>query len=328
MRSASGFSRTGVSAACPFAAETDSCSPPWKIANLGTQERAPEAYGLIAEILDFFDLAAIQETRRNLDGLRSVLSRLGRRWSFLCTDTAGNEERMFILYDRSKLRLREQIAEVAIPPAHHRYIRLPGIETLCAGLDRYPQVASLFRRETPMTLGNVHLYFGSGRRAHVQRRQLEARAVARWARLENGSPHAFDPHVILLGDFNLPFMEPGDPILSVLQRERPILAPNSTEIGTTLPSEASGRTAIWVRHYDQIDFFPGTQNYFTGATGVFDFDTVVLPDLWERRGRRDFNAFLRYHFSNHRPLGRRSKRLKLDLVCRPRGRSLELRHGA
>jgi endonuclease/exonuclease/phosphatase family metal-dependent hydrolase len=274
----------------------------WNIANLGTQDRAPEAVALLAEILNAFDLVALQETRRDLSGLRAILAHLDKRWAFVCTDAAGNQERMVVLYDRNKLRLREQIAEVAIPPAQHRFIKLREVGSTFRGLDRHPQVVSFLWGETPLTLGNVHLFFGSTSKADVERRQLEAYAVARWARLENRSPHAFDPHVILLGDFNLPYMRPEDPILGVLAREGLVLAPYATEIGTTLPSEPRGNTAVRVNHYDQIAFFPDMREHFTGGTGVFDFDTVILPDLWHARGRKDFNAYLRYHFSDHRLL--------------------------
>ena len=55
--------------------------------------------------------------------------------------------------------------------------------------------------------------------------------------------------------------------------------------------------------YDQIAFFPGeTQNDFTGQHGVFDFDWVLFEDLWNARGEKDYNAYLRYYLSDHRPM--------------------------
>jgi hypothetical protein len=35
---------------------------------------------------------------------------------------------------------------------------------------------------------------------------------------------------------------------------------------------------------------------------VFDYDKVVFPDLWQARGQTDFNAYLRYYMSDHRPM--------------------------
>jgi endonuclease/exonuclease/phosphatase family metal-dependent hydrolase len=274
----------------------------WNLANLGTQDRDPAAYALLAEMIDWFDVVALQETRRNLAGLRALEAGLAKRWRIHLTDTSGNEERMVLLYDGNKLRLREQTAEIAVPPSQHRHIRLPGVAAEFRGFDRNPSLVSLRWGDLPLTLVNVHFFFGGESKADLERRQLEAFAAARWARLENASAHAYDPHVMLLGDFNLPYMEPGDPILSVLRRHGLVLAPYATEIGTTLPGESAGGTAERVRHYDQIAFFPGLQRYLSGAVGVFDFDSAILPDLWSSRGRKDFNAFVRYHFSDHRPL--------------------------
>jgi endonuclease/exonuclease/phosphatase family metal-dependent hydrolase len=274
----------------------------WNLANLGTQERDPAAYALLAEVIDFFDVVALQETRRNLGGLRALQRRLEKRWRIHTTDTSGNEERMVLLYDGNKLRLQEQTAEVAIPPAQHRFIRLPGVAAPFRGFDRNPALVSLRWGELPLTLVNVHFFFGGESTADLERRQLEAFAAARWARLENASAHAYDPHVMLLGDFNLPYMEPGDPIYSILRQHGLLVAPYATEIGTTLPAESTSGSATRVRHYDQIAFFPGLSRYLSGAYGVFDFDSVILPDLWNTRGRKDFNTYLRYHFSDHRPL--------------------------
>src|SRR5690606_38804675 len=105
-----------------------------------------------------------------------------------------------------------QVGELGVPPADFRLIQLPGVTADFRGLDRTPQIASFWWGKVPLTLANVHLFFGSDRPADVVRRQLEAHALARWARLENASVQSFDPHVILLGDFNLPYVETDDPI--------------------------------------------------------------------------------------------------------------------
>src|SRR5262249_39801282 len=47
----------------------------WNIANLGRpgQERRDQDYKVIAELISWFDLVAIQEVNDNLDGLRGVM---------------------------------------------------------------------------------------------------------------------------------------------------------------------------------------------------------------------------------------------------------------
>ena len=44
----------------------------WNIANLGVQERRDKDHTLIAEIISWFDLIALQEVNENLQGLRAV----------------------------------------------------------------------------------------------------------------------------------------------------------------------------------------------------------------------------------------------------------------
>src|SRR5436190_19589170 len=71
----------------------------WNVANLGVQERRDQDYRLIAEVLSWFDLAAIQESNDNLAGIRAVEAQLADYWRLLFSDAAGNDERLTFLYD-------------------------------------------------------------------------------------------------------------------------------------------------------------------------------------------------------------------------------------
>jgi hypothetical protein len=44
----------------------------------------------------------------------------------------------------------------------------------------------------------------------MDRRCLEAYAVARWADLRRENPNAYAPNILALGDFNLPLREESD----------------------------------------------------------------------------------------------------------------------
>ena len=48
----------------------------WNVANLGLHERRDKDYQVIAEMISWFDLVAIQETNDNLSGLRAVQQHL------------------------------------------------------------------------------------------------------------------------------------------------------------------------------------------------------------------------------------------------------------
>lgn len=275
----------------------------WNIANLGAQERRDSDYQLIAEIISWFDLVAVQETREDLPGLRGIQKHLPGHYVVSFTDAAGNNERMVYFYDSTKLATREQIGELALEPKDLKNIKLPGIRQKFEGFDRNPFHQSFKFGSLNFTLVNVHLYYGSDRGEKVQRRQLETYALARWAKRQAHSKAAYDPNLILLGDFNLPYMEEGDPIYSILQKHGILLTEHATGVGATLPSETKKRTEK-VKHYDQIAFFPNTKEYFTAKSGVFDFDAVIFKKLWDdpARTQKQFNAYVRYYFSDHRPL--------------------------
>ncbi len=266
----------------------------WNVANLGVQERREKDYLLIAEIVSWFDLVAMQEVNNDLSGLRAIHRHLPRSFRLLFSDAAGNEERMAFIYDSDKVTLLEEVGEVAIPPSDINDIRLPGITQAFEGFDRNPYLAGFSSDSFVYVLVNVHLYFGSESAISMNRRRLETYAVARWADLRRQSPYAYSQDIIALGDFNLPKAEPGDPIFEALTRRGLHLPEHSTQIGSTIQTDS---------HYDQVAFFPGeTQQEFTGNLGVFDFDGALFRTLWEARTPREFFAYVRYYVSDHRPL--------------------------
>lgn len=143
-------------------------------------------------------------------------------------------------------------------------------------------------------LVNVHLYYGEDSKKDRERRALEAYATSRWADLRQRSKNAYVRDIIVLGDFNLPKVEPGDLIYLAL-RKRGLRRPlHSTRIYSNLSND---------KEYDQIMFFPGhTKQDFTGNMGIFDFDGALFPDLWQTRTAKQFKSFLRYYISDHRIL--------------------------
>jgi hypothetical protein len=90
----------------------------WNIANLGQQERADEDITLIAEIMSWFDVVAVQECKENLGHLFDILHKLGNRYRALSSDASGNNERMAFLYNANKVKLLEEVGEIAFPPSH------------------------------------------------------------------------------------------------------------------------------------------------------------------------------------------------------------------
>jgi endonuclease/exonuclease/phosphatase family metal-dependent hydrolase len=267
----------------------------WNIANLGNpgQRRTDKDHSLIAEMLSWFDLIAVQEVNANLSGLRGVLSHLPEGYRAQFTDTAGNQERMTFVYDAARVTSLELAGEIAIPPAQHHFVHLPGIAREFTGFDRNPYAVAFRCGGFRFTLVNVHLFFGGETTADLERRSLETFAVARWADLQGNSANAYTPDVIALGDFNMPKAVAGDPIFDALTARGLELPEHSSAIGSSIASD---------NHFDQIAFFPGRTRGDFVELNVFDYDGALFADLWNARPHTDFNAFMRFHISDHRLL--------------------------
>jgi endonuclease/exonuclease/phosphatase family metal-dependent hydrolase len=266
----------------------------WNIANLGVQDRLDSDYALIAEMIGWFDLAAIQEVNDDLRGVEAIHSKLPARYDLLFSDASGNQERQAFFYDTRKVTRLKEVGRLSLPPSELASIKIPGTTTPFPGFDRGPYLASFACGSFRFALLNVHLFYGSPDPTDVDRRTLETFAVAWWADRKHRDTRSYVPEIVPLGDFNLPKAEPGDPIYKALVSRGLHVPPHSSQIGSAIASDS---------YYDQIAFFPGaTKDRFTGASNVFDFDGALFADLWQQRPGSPFLSYVRYHLSDHRPL--------------------------
>lgn len=267
----------------------------WNVANFGAQLRQDAHLDLIAEIISWFDIVALQECRENYGHLFDVHAKLPASYRVIMSDVAGNNERKAFLYNSRKLKLLEEIGEIAFPPSDYKNVKLPGVTQVFNGFDRTPYFATFQAGNTSFVFANVHLYYGDTGKKSIERRSLETFAVARWADKRNRSNFSFTRELVALGDFNLPKVHPDDPIFKALTKLGLELPNHSSQIASNLANDA---------YYDQIAVLPKTtQHTFSGNKGVFDFDTVLFPDLWGNgKNKKNFDAYLRYYISDHRPM--------------------------
>ena len=267
----------------------------WNIANLGLQQRRDQDRSIIAKIISWFDIVAIQECRENFGDLFDLHEKLPKSYRVIMSDAAGNNERVAFLYDSKKLTILEEVGEIAFPPSRYKTIKLPGIEDQFGGFDRTPYLAAFRAGSTSLMFVNVHLYFGDNKAKSIARRSLETFAVAKWSHLRKNSLFSFTRELVALGDFNMPKSMPGDPIFNALTKLGLELPEHSSQIASSISSDAN---------YDQVAFLPETtKQFFTGLKGVFDYDAVIFPDLWQNGANKtNFKAYLRYYISDHRPM--------------------------
>lgn len=271
----------------------------WNIANLGVHERRPQDYELIAEMMSWFDLVALQEVNDDLVGLRAITDLLPPNWLALFTDRAGNNERLTFVYDRSRVAHSELTGEVHLLPRERARVKLPDVDEPFDDFNRSPFICAFRAGDFPFTLVNVHIYYGAASGKKFDRRRLEVYAIANWAKNRRDEPTLYDPNLMLIGDMNVPEADENDKVFRELLRAG-MVSPKELH-GTAV----GGKTEGLHKDYDQIVMYPRTIQASTPDAGVFDFDTFVFPDLWgagTAADKKRFYQYVRYYLSDHRIL--------------------------
>jgi len=191
----------------------------WNIREFGRNamfgRRLDESIQYIAEIINHFDLVAVQEVKENLADLKRLIRVLGNWWEYIVTDVvagrAGNTERIAFLYDSRKVKFDHVAGEVTLPEVRGngwQLARTPFLCTFRTGWRRF-------------SLCSVHIYYGTSK-------PIDARRLAEIERLckfladkntrrqkdDNGEPES----IVLLGDFNI--FSPRDATFRALEKNK------------------------------------------------------------------------------------------------------------
>ncbi|OCW59000.1 endonuclease/exonuclease/phosphatase family protein [Hoeflea olei] len=269
--------------------------------------RDEEAYYYLAEVIDHFDIVAIQEVRKSLYPLQNLKRLLGSWWDFLVTDVtlgrSGNSERMAFLYDRRKVDFTGLAAELLLEDAMPVNQDVPQMA-------RSPYIAGFRAGWAYFTLATVHIYYGKG--VAVDPRRLGeitalASTIAKHAPdFSSAAVYAPDSkpardNLLLLGDFNI--FNRADVTMEAL-----------TAAGFKVPEPLQtvpGSNVDKNKHYDQIAYYKLLKGMRpTGKAGVFDvFEHVYREDQAseydaervEKPGR-SFRDWRTYRMSDHLPM--------------------------
>jgi endonuclease/exonuclease/phosphatase family metal-dependent hydrolase len=176
----------------------------WNLREFGRNamfgRRLDESIQYIAEMINQFDLVAVQEVKENLADLKHLIRVLGNWWEYIVTDvvagSAGNSERIAFLYDSRKVKFDHVAGEVTLPEVEGKSWQLARTPFLCT-------FRTGWRR---FSLCSVHIYYGSSRSIDARRlkeikrlSEFLARKNARRQKDDNGEPES----IILVGDFNI-----------------------------------------------------------------------------------------------------------------------------
>ena len=235
----------------------------WNIREFG-DNRNTESVHYIAEIISRFDLVAVQEIARQLDGLTKLMTYLGPNWDYIVTDstegTAGGGERMAFLYDKNKVSFKNMASEIVLTKENQvfkdlQFARTPFCVAFQAGWFKF-------------NIATVHIYYGKATDKQIEERRLEEikKAVDFLAKRSKDE----DLSYILLGDFNIPNCKTD--YMSALQSKKFFIPDAIKEHPSNL-----GKS----KHYDQIAFnikLEPTMELFdkkNQKAGAFDFTESV-----------------------------------------------------
>jgi exonuclease III len=206
----------------------------WNIRDFG-DNRSLESLHYIAEIVSRFDLVAVQEVLSNMAGLQKLVSLLGNNWDYIVTDctegSAGGNERMAFIFDKSKVFFRKMAGEVVVPAdslvsQKLQFARSPYSVAFQAGWFRF-------------ILTTVHIYYGTSAKNNPRR----VDEIAKIADFINKRAKQENESYILLGDFNI--LNTSDQTMNALEKHDFYIPESIREH----PSD------LWkTKHYDQIAF--------------------------------------------------------------------------
>ena len=227
----------------------------WNIRHFdGGRPRLDESFHYIAEIIDHFDICAIQEVK-SLEAIERLVRLLGRNWDFFVNDSSGggrgNHERMAFVYNRNRVFFRNLIGELVLPKG-----ALPGDEQI----GRTPFFASFQAGWFKFTLCSAHIVYEQ--KPGRPLREDEIRVIAEI--LRSRAKQADEVHVFI-GDMNIEAHE--DAGMQAL-RDNGFLVP---DIGaTSLDGE---------KYYDQMAFTGPVDETRMLSHGVLQWDKAVFqPD--------------------------------------------------
>jgi len=192
--------RKGLSKEIPFKrSDNNLLISSWNIKEFGhTTQRNPEAYFYIAEILNRFDLIAIQEVKSSLKDLNIILRLLGKDWAYQVNDitegSSGNSERSAYLFNKKRVELSGISGEITLWDDITK-------DSDLKQLKRTPYITGFKAGWKKLSLINLHLHPGDGNDDLALRRKEVELLLKAISHKQKGN-RFWTKNMIVLGDFN------------------------------------------------------------------------------------------------------------------------------
>ncbi|MGO3183103.1 MAG: endonuclease/exonuclease/phosphatase family protein [Aequorivita sp.] len=173
----------------------------WNIKNFGTlKNRTAESLYYIAEIINSFDIVALQEINRDLSDFKKVLKLLGSHWKHTFSDVTegnwGNDERFGFIYDSRRITQSGLSGEIVTSPES------VAEDAIIRQLKRTPIFTGFESGWRKFSVVSIHLHPGQGS-ANKAIRKEEVRLLMEILKRKIHSAAFEDRNMVIVGDTNL-----------------------------------------------------------------------------------------------------------------------------
>jgi endonuclease/exonuclease/phosphatase family metal-dependent hydrolase len=234
--------------------------------NPGSPKRNLRAIASIVEVIRHYDVIAIQEVKRDLEGLNTVLEWLGPDWGALFSDVTagdqGNTERLAFIFDRRRVQPSGLAGELVLPPTPQGD---PVVQ-----FARTPYIVGFNSAGQHFVLLTAHIKYGNLPADRLPEIRALATYIAEEIQKRSLPDQSEERNLIVLGDFNID--KRGDNPLFQAFILTGLVVPEQLE-------NLSSSYGAQPKYYDQIAWFMGGLALAFIDAGVVNFSGAVYPEI-------------------------------------------------
>lgn len=241
----------------------------WNIRHF-SEKKSWRSLKYISDIVERFDMVAIQEIKSDLRGLSKLQQILPGKYRILVSDVTGNTERFAFIYDERTVDCTGLVAEIGldIDTVTHEGFQL----------HRVPYCASFRAGRFDFTVVSVHMFESS---THFKKREIQVLANEIKELSERERSKVFDRDFFVVGDFNI--IRDGDQFFNALASHGFKMPEKLDRLTTNFKRTATRDKIAWV---DRPDF------KFSGECNVVPFYKAVYKERDPQGGEKEISDHL------------------------------------
>jgi endonuclease/exonuclease/phosphatase family metal-dependent hydrolase len=241
----------------------------WNIQQF-SEKKSWRSLKYIADIIERFDIVAIQEIKSDLRGLGKLQEILPGKYRILVSDVTGNTERFAFIYDQRTVESTGLVAEIGldIDTVTHEGFQL----------HRMPYCASFRAGRFDFTIVSVHIFESN---TAFRKREIDVLAEKIKKLSETEHSKVVDRDFFVVGDFNI--KKEGDSFFNALVSH-----------GFQMPETLNKLTTNFNRTgtFDKIAWVNRPDFKFNGNCNVVPFYKAVYQDKNPGGGKKEISDHL------------------------------------